>query len=99
MLEHFISLSKYLFVRIQMILISSSNFKDSLFKIVILFTGSDDEGPSNGVVSHNSSSSDDPKRKEKDASSLSASASASSSPPNSTNVTCYRFGSVGQVKY
>ena len=50
------------------------------------FSGSDDEGPSNGVVSHNSSSSDDQKRKD------------ASSSSNSTNVTCYRFGSVGQVR-
>lgn len=46
-------------------------------------SGSDDEGPTNGVVSHNSTSttsSNDDHSKRRDA----------------TNVTCYRFGSVGQ---
>jgi len=56
------------------------------FNWVDLISGSDDEGPSNGVVSHNSSSTtssndDHSKRRDRDAS----------------NVTCYRFGSVGQV--
>ena len=66
----------------------------TIIQIVTLnvLTGSDDEGPVNGVsTSHNNSTatqatsnSEDSKRK--DASSISSSG----------NVTCYRFGSVGQ---
>ena len=56
----------------------------------LIFAGSDDEGPSNGVVSHNSSLDETKKRND-----VAASTSITSS-SSANNVTCYRFGSVGQ---